>query len=180
MNAGGRAPTELARRSLPSRSRLAAEAPGGDPVFQEPNMNKHITLLAFAFATASTAAGANGMAQDAASASFAHTDLAPYTDIGLSDGRGGAPASNQWKGDLSRADVLAALRAARAEGTIPVGEAIDYPYPMKSSMATAEAMPRTMDDGRILGGPPQTGVTSDGYRFVGGEAGYIFVGRPMR
>jgi hypothetical protein len=143
-------------------------------------MNKHITLLAFAFATASTAAGANGMAQDAATTSFAHTDLAPYTDIGPSGSGGAGAASHQWKGDLSRADVLAALRAARAEGTIPVGEAIGYPYPMKSSVTTAEAMPRMADDGRILGGPPQTGVTTDGYRFVGGEAGYIFVGRPMR
>jgi hypothetical protein len=177
MNAGGRAPTELARRPFPSRSRLAGEAPGRDPAFQEPNMNKHITLLAFALATASTAAVANGAAQGAASASFAHTDLAPYTDVGQSGGAGAA--SNQWKGNLSRADVLAALQEARAAGTIPVGEAIGYPYPVKFSPATVEAMPRATDDSRVLGGPPQSGVTSDGYRFVGGEAGYIFVGRPM-
>lgn len=136
-------------------------------------MNKHTTLLAVVLAAASTAAGADGTAQGAGFAAFAHTDVAPYTDLVQADGRGTAAAASQWKSNLSREDVLAALRAARAEGTIPVGEAIGYPYPMKASPATAEAMARTDNDARVLGGPPSSGVTIDGYRFVGGEAGYV-------
>lgn len=139
-------------------------------------MKSRISLLAFALAAASTAA----LADEASTPKLAYTDLAPYTDVGSPAVRGSAAAQRIWKGNLSRADVIAAMREARANGTIAVGDAVGYPYPLKAAPATAEAAPAAAPpDRKVMGASPaDADVTLDGYRFVGGEAGYIFVGRP--
>lgn len=108
-----------------------------------------------------------------AQATLSYTDAAPYTDIAVpTRTSGGAPL---WKGQLTRSEVQAAMRQARTEGTIATGEAMDYPYaaktPASSALATAGQAPV-----QVLGGPPGDGLTVDGYRFVGGEIGYAYVG----
>ena len=123
-----------------------------------------------AMLAALTAIAAGGACAQAAP--LAYTDAAPYTDLAVTAVSGtGAPS--YWKGQLSRADVQAALQQARMEGTIARGEAIGYPYDMKTAPAHASA---SVSSGGALGGPPGDGLTADGYRFVGGEAGYVYVG----
>ena len=125
------------------------------------------TLTMLAALTAIAAGGAY-----AQTAPLAYTDAAPYTDIAVPV-RTGAGAPGYWKGQLTRADVEAAMQQARIEGTIATGDAIGYPFPMKVSTAQASAQPSPSE---TLGGPPSDGLTVDGYRFVGGEAGYVYVG----
>ena len=104
-----------------------------------------------------------------------YTDVAPYTDLG---GRVPIGEMREWKGQLSRAEVTDALLQARSAGTIAVGDAVGYPQVMKVSPPTVQtAQPRAPT--QVLGGPSQE-VSGDGYRFVGGEAGYIYIGQPHR
>ncbi len=106
--------------------------------------------------------------------SAGHADLAPQTDLTTYSGVAGT-----WKGTLSRAEVLAAMRGALAAGTVPVGDAIDYPLTAgrtRGVRAAGEALPDTT----VLGAAPGDGRTIDGYRFVGGEAGYVRDAQPMR
>lgn len=127
-------------------------------------MNRSISIVAVAMAAAASAAFAQGAA---------HTDVAPYTDIAPTAlSSGGAPSF--WKGQLTRADVMSATREAQREGTIAVGDALDYPLLMKVTPITQSAQSRAPRL-QVMGGPP-TDVNSDGHRFVGGEAGWIFVG----
>ncbi|MET0542810.1 MAG: DUF4148 domain-containing protein [Variovorax sp.] len=117
-------------------------------------MTTRNTLLALAI----TAATVPAVAQTA------YTDVAPFTDTSVS-------AGSTWKGTLSRTDVLNALNEARSAGTLPVSHEIaDYPASIKFTPAPAmAAAPRTA----VLGGAGSASVTLDGYRFVGGEAGYV-------
>jgi hypothetical protein len=131
-------------------------------------MKIKISLLAMAIGAACA-----GVSAQSATASY--TDVAPYTDIGTTGVGGGAPS--QWKGQLSRAEVLDSLRQARSEGTTPVGDAIDYPDLMKKAPLSARAEQPKRPQTQVLGGP-RDDVSGDGYRFVGGEAGFIFVGKP--
>jgi hypothetical protein len=81
------------------------------------------------------------------------------------------------KAPLSRADVISEIQQARRDGTLlPAGEAIGYPYPMKFGAGTATSA--QVPESTVMGAPQRSGVSLDGYRFVGGEAGYEFVGRP--
>lgn len=108
-----------------------------------------------------------------AQATLSYTDAAPYTDIAVpARTSAGTPL---WKGQLTRSEVQAAMRQARTEGTIAMGEAIDYPYPAKASASSALAAAGQAPV-QVLGGPPGDGLTVDGYRFVGGEIGYAYVG----
>lgn len=123
----------------------------------------------FALVSILSLASATALAQE----TLSHSDLAPYTDIVMVRTSAGAPS--YWKGSLSRADVLAAMQAARASHTIAEGDALGYPYPAPVALE-AGAPPAAMS--RVLGGPSSADpLTIDGYRFVGGEAGYVFVGR---
>jgi hypothetical protein len=82
------------------------------------------------------------------------------------------------KGNLSRADVIAEIQQARRDGTLlPAGEAIGYPFQLK--VGPAGATTAQIPESTVMGGPQRSGVSLDGYRFVGGEAGYEFVGRPQ-
>jgi hypothetical protein len=139
-------------------------------------MTCRISVLAVAIA----AVGSGAFAQDEPTALISYTDAAPYSDLGPSGPHGTvAAAKSYWKGHLSRAEVIAALHEARINGTIPVGEAIGYPYPFKSARVVTEALPTDpVTVVTILGAGPDSDLTHDGYRFVGGEAGYVFVGRP--
>jgi hypothetical protein len=123
-----------------------------------------IRIVTLAAALCVTATGALAQQADA----LAYTDQAPYTDIART-------APHAWKGARSRADVLAELQQARASGTIPVGEAMDYPSTMKFTPVAGRTMARTdrAPQLTVLGGPPDRSLTIDGYQFVGGEAGYV-------
>lgn len=123
-------------------------------------MKRISCLLALACATLGSPAVADELAP-----ALTYTDVAPYTDVGSA-----REAPRHWKGDLSRTEVIAALREARAGGTVAMGEAIGYPYLMKYAAGTPSA---AMLGGPASEGPAPAGVTIDGYRFVGGEAGYI-------
>jgi hypothetical protein len=132
---------------------------------QELIMKSLITLLAAMTAIAAGSACAQ-------TATLAYTDARPYTDITVPAASGtGAPS--YWKGQLSRSDVQAAMQQARTDGTIVTGDASGYPYAMKTSGAQASTQ---ASSSQTLGGPPGDGLTTDGYRFVGGEAGYVYVG----
>ena len=106
---------------------------------------------------------------------LSYTDTVPYTDLAV-PARSAAGAPSHWKGQLTRDQVIAATHQARIEGSIATGDAIGYPYLMKTSSPGAPALAQ-QSTGQSLGGPPGDGLTSDGYRFVGGEAGYVYVGR---
>ena len=123
-----------------------------------------------ALLAALTAIAAGGAC--AQTATLAYTDAAPYTDtvVPVASSTG---APSYWKGQLSRAEVQAAMQQARTDGTTATGDAIGYPYAMKTS--SAQASVQSSSSG-TLGGPPGDGLTADGYRFVGGEAGYVYVG----
>lgn len=110
----------------------------------------------------------------AQTAALNYTDTVPYTDI-AAPARSAAGAPSYWKGQLTRADVIAATQQARIEGSIATGDAIGYPYLMKASSPGAVAG-APQSPSQALGGPPGDGLTTDGYRFVGGEAGYVYVG----
>ena len=112
------------------------------------------------------------LADKAYTDSAGYADLAPQTDLTTYSAVAGT-----WKGTLSRAEVAGALRDALVAGTVPVGDAIDYPLTAaKGLKAAGEARPDTT----VLGAPPGDGRTIDGYRFVGGEAGYVRDVQPMR
>lgn len=127
------------------------------------------------FAALSVLAAAGAWAQ---ATPLSYTDVAPYTDV-ASTGTAGAPW--YWKGQLTRAEVQAVMQQARMEGSIASGDAIGYPYLTKTSSSLAQAAPAP-SSAQALGGPPADDLTTDGYRFVGGEAGYVYVGhgRPAR
>ncbi len=105
--------------------------------------------------------------------SAGYADLAPQTDLTAYSGVAGT-----WKGTLSRAEVVAAMRGALAAGTVPVGDAIDYP--LTTGKTTLFAAGEAVPDTTVLGAAPVDGRTIDGYRFVGGEAGYVRDVQPMR
>lgn len=128
-------------------------------------MNRPISIFAVTIAAAASAA----LAQVGS-----YTDVAPYTDI-VPTARASGGAPGQWMGQLSRADVKSATRQAQREGTIAVGDAVGYPYPMKGTPDTQSAQSRQTAPAQVMGGPPSD-LSSDGYRFVGGEAGWILVG----
>jgi len=138
-------------------------------------MKTRTSLLALTL----TAAGTFALAEGPLESSFSYTDVAPSTAVAPHDTRviGGAPA--HWSGRLSRADVIAEMHEARRNGMLPAGEAIGYPYPYKSALPVAAAMTPQESATQVLGGPPRDGITFDGYRFIGGEAGYERVGRPQ-
>lgn len=103
-----------------------------------------------------------------------YADLAPQTDLSAYSG---APSS--WKGTLTREEVAATLREALAARTLPVGDALDYPLAGMKTPPSAAAL-GAMPDTRLLGAAPSNGLTIDGYRFIGGEAGYVRDERAMR
>ena len=104
-----------------------------------------------------------------------YTDTVPYTDLAV-PARSAAGAPSYWKSQLTRDEVIAATQQARIEGSIATGDAIGYPYLMKASSTGAVAGAQ-QSPSQTLGGPPGDGLSTDGYRFVGGEAGYVYVGR---
>jgi hypothetical protein len=134
-------------------------------------MNTRTSLLACTLALAGTCAWAESPLGTGLT-----SELAPAAAFSPSSTQvmGGPPGA--WKG-LTREEVATELSEARRNGNlIPAGEAIGYPYALKG--AAVGAMPTQMPEGKVMGGPPTGSVTTDGYRFVGGEAGYEFVGRP--
>lgn len=98
----------------------------------------------------------------------------------------GAPAplagtgDSTWKGTLTRAEVTAAFLQARASGMLPSGEAYDDPVAMKMAAAPAATTIKrpTLPAPQAMGASAGEPVTLDGYRFVGGEAGYAPVEGP--
>jgi hypothetical protein len=106
--------------------------------------------------------------------SAGYADLAPQTDLNTYSG-----AKGTWKGTLTRAEVVAAMRGALAAGTVPVGDAIDYPLTAGKTTGPAGAGDAAPDTS-VLGAAPRDGLTIDGYRFVGGEAGYVRAPQPLR
>ena len=109
------------------------------------------TLLALAIAAASLPVHAQ----------WAPT--APFADEPTS-------TSSYWNGALSRAEVVNELFEARRSGILLTGhDTPDYPMLIK---VTPPAMASTHDTS-VLGGAGSDGLTIDGYRFVGGEAGYL-------
>ena len=128
-------------------------------------MRKCHIVLAAAMAAASVPALADKASPDPAATT------APAASADLSGN--GAP----WKGTLTRAEVTAEFLNARASGTLPVSDAYDDPMVMK--MAGPQWQPRplalprfTASAPQVMGAAPSDPVTLDGYRFVGGEAGY--------
>jgi hypothetical protein len=100
----------------------------------------------------------------------ASTDFTPASIHVMGAGPG------QWKG-LTRAEVISEIQQARRDGTLlPAGEALDYPFAMK--VRPAAAMSAQTPESTVMGAPRQDGTTLDGYRFIGGEAGYERVVRP--
>lgn len=131
-------------------------------------MKKRNILLATLVAACSFAAFADKVYID----SGAYADLAPNTDLAVYPG-----VTGTWKGTLSRADVVAAMRdalAAGAAGAVARGDAVNYPL---ASKAAARSMLDSAPDTRVLSAAPADDLTIDGYRFVGGEAGYVPVQR---
>jgi hypothetical protein len=140
-------------------------------------MNTHILSAAI---LGLSAAAASAQAPGVFDVPLAHTDVAPYTDIVLAVAPDQAP--RLWKASLSREEVQAALRDARREGTVAAGEAINYPVVMKPAPPPVVVL--DTPEATTMGAAPEIvpvvlhdGITLDGYRFVGGEAGYEFVGR---
>ncbi len=124
-------------------------------------MKQRNILLATLVAASSFAAFADKVYID----SGAYADLAPNTDLAVYPG-----VTGTWKGTLSRADVVAQMRDALAAGAVARGDAVNYPL---AGRKTADAAPDT----RVLSAAPADDLTIDGYRFVGGEAGYVPVQR---
>ena len=124
-------------------------------------MTRRNILLATLVAASSFAAFADKVYID----SGAYTDLAPATDLAVYPGVAGT-----WKGTLSRAEVVAAMREAIATGVVARGDAVNYPF-AAAKVAAGEP------DTRVLSAAPADDLTIDGYRFVGGEAGYVRVPR---
>ena len=83
-----------------------------------------------------------------------YTDTVPYTDIAV-PARSTACAPSYWKGQLTRDEVIAATQQARMEGSIATGDAVGYPYLMKTSspgaVAGAQPSPGPADAGFPLG-----------------------------
>jgi hypothetical protein len=129
-------------------------------------MNVRASLLVLSLAAASGYA----IADPAFTGEVRYTDAAPYSDLVPQRSASGTPQF--WKGQLSRSDVLAALQAARADMVLASGEAIDYPLRSGPAPTTAMVIRSRGADATVMGGPPARTVTIDGYRFVGGEAGY--------
>lgn len=131
-------------------------------------MHSPISVFALTVAAAAGAAFAQANAPT-------YTDVAPYTDI-VPSARSSAGAPSYWKGQLSRAEVIDALRQAQRDGMVTVGDAVDYPVLIKVP-TIAQSEQSQPSDAQVMGGPPLD-LTGDGYRFVGGEAGWIYVGPP--
>jgi hypothetical protein len=139
-------------------------------------MKTRTSLLALTLITAGTCA----MAEGPLGSSFSSTDAATSADVAQHDTRvmGSGPA--KWSGKVSRADVIADMLEARRTGMLPAGEAIGYPYPYKTSQPLAAGVSPQTGTTEVLGGPPRDGINPDGYRFVGGEAGYELVDPSLR
>ena len=134
-------------------------------------MNTRTTLLACALAAVGTCAWAEGPLSPSWEATSAGGFTPSSTHV-----MGAGPGV--LKGGLSRADVIAEIQQARRDGTLlPAGEAIGYPFQMKAGPAAT--MSAQTPESTVMGAPPQDGTTLDGYRFIGGEAGYERVVRPQ-
>lgn len=130
-------------------------------------MINRISLVAIALAAASTAA----VAQTGRTSSLSYTDVAPYTDLVAPTPRASVEVGRDWKGNMPSTAASAPAEEAPIAGVIPVAE---QPYPVKDTpLAGVSGTPATS----IMAGPPNDGLTFDGYRFVGGEAGYVYIGR---
>jgi hypothetical protein len=130
-------------------------------------------LMRASFIALSLAAlGGQALADSAPTGQVRYTDAAPYSDLQPQRSASGTP--QLWKGDLSRSEVLGALQAARSE-TLAVGDAIDYPLRVGHMPTTSMLIRSRGADPTVMGGPPTSNTTIDGYRFVGGEAGYVKV-----
>jgi hypothetical protein len=130
-------------------------------------MNVRASLLVLSLAAASGYA----IADSAYTGEVRYTDAAPYSDLVPQRSATGSPQF--WKGNMSRSDVVGALQAARASNLLAVGEAIDYPLPSGHAPTTAMAIRSRGADATVMGAPPAGNLTHDGYRFVGGEAGWV-------
>ena len=128
-------------------------------------MSMRASLLVLSLAALSGPA----LADEATTGVLRYTDVAPYSDIKPQRSASGTP--QYWKGSLSRSEVIGALQAARSE-TLAVGDAIDYPLAVGHRPTTSMAIRFRGADPTVMGGPPTGNLTIDGYRFVGGEAGY--------
>jgi len=139
-------------------------------------MNTHILSVAiFGLSAAAAAAQAPGVF----GVPMAHTDVAPYTDIVPAMEPDNTP--HLWKASLSREEVQVALRDAQREGTVAAGGANNYPVLLKHAPAPVVVL--DTPEATTMGAAPalptvalHDGITLDGYRFVGGEAGYEYVG----
>ena len=131
-------------------------------------MSMRATLLVLSLAALSGPA----LADEASSGVLRYTDVAPYSDVKPQRSAAGTP--QYWKGNLSRSDVIGALQAARSE-TRGVGDAVDYPLTVGHVPTTSMVIRSRGADPTVMGGPPTSNLTIDGYRFVGGEAGYVKV-----
>lgn len=130
-------------------------------------MKTRTSLLALTLIASGTCALAEGPLDS----SFSSTGIASSTAVASHDTTvmGGAPARSAG---LSRADVIAEMHEARRAGLLPAGEAIGYPFPLKSAPPVTATMSPEEGATQVLGGPRRDGITLDGYRFIGGEAGY--------
>ena len=84
--------------------------------------------------------------------------------------------TQQMPGAKSRADVMREVLLARQNGTLQQGQATySGPMPGVKNRADGAAVSRdsVRQDPRAA---QQNPVTADGYRFIGGEAGYAYVG----
>lgn len=124
-------------------------------------MHQHHVLLAVVLAGASLPAVADKAVSDPAS---------------WPDTSGNTSA---WKGSLSRAEVTAEFLQARASGSVSSGEAGDEAVGMRMAApgATTLKLP-SLAAARAMGAAAADPVTTDGLRFVGGEAGYAPRGAP--
>lgn len=129
-------------------------------------MNVRASLLVLSLAAASGYA----IADSAYTGEVRYTDAAPYSDLVPQRSAAGTPQF--WKGNLSRSDVIGALQAARAGSMLAVGDAVDYPL-QPGHVPTAMAIRSRGADATVMGAPPAGNLTHDGYRFVGGEAGWV-------
>lgn len=81
------------------------------------------------------------------------------------------PGAHAWSGTETRAQVQREVPQARSNGTLSyLG---DYP-PEQTMQGAAVSNPAAMGAPRAM--PVGPDITHDGYRFIGGEIGYIYVG----
>ncbi|MDP3857733.1 MAG: DUF4148 domain-containing protein [Stagnimonas sp.] len=109
-----------------------------------------------------------------AAPAFATNDAAFAGERGEAIYSGPFPGQVQQHSTRSRADVQREVQQARQNGSLNyVGD-----YPRAAAPYTAQAAPN-LDRGATptqMGAARGSDVNADGYRFVGGEMGYIYVG----